>query len=212
MRKSIFLLYAALLLLTSACTSSDNQIFNGKDLSNWNFVVDENAVPAAEVYMVNNGEIYIKGEPFGYMYTQKKYVNYTFELEYRWDGEPTNSGIFLIIEEPKNPFPKGIECQLMNGKAGDFVLLGGSDMEEYQLPEGVTERPQFPVIDRLEASSEKPAGEWNKVSITVRDGVVEVFVNDVYQNRGTSPAKEGHIGLQSEGGGIFFKNLKLTEF
>lgn len=211
MKKATFLLFAALLLLCSACTGSGNQIFNGKDLSNWNFVVEDNAVPAEEVYWVDNGEIYIKGEPLGYMYTQKKYTDYTLELEYKWDGEPTNSGVFLIIEEPKNPFPKGIECQLMHGKAGDFVLLGGSDMEEYKLPEGATERPQFPVIDRFEESSENPAGDWNKVKITVRNGVVEVFINDVYQNRGTSLAKEGHIGLQSEGGGIYFRNLKLTE-
>lgn len=211
MKKTFLLLFGALLFLGTSCTGSKEQIFNGKDLSNWEFVVENNAVDAAEVYWVENGEIYIKGDPFGYMYTKKEYTNYTFEVEYRWDGEATNSGVFLLIEETKNPFPKGIECQLMAGKAGDFVLLGGSDMEEYELPEGVTERPDFPVIEKMTASTEKAVGEWNKVRVTVRDGIVEVYINDVYQNRGTSPAKSGHIGLQSEGGGIYFRNLKLTE-
>ena len=211
MRKTIYFLFAVLLFVATGCKQSENQLFNGKDLSNWSFVVENDAVPADQVYGVQNGEIYIQGEPLGYMYTQKKYSDFTLELEYRWDGTPTNSGVFVLIEEPKNPFPKGIECQLMHGKAGDFVLLGGSDMAEYELPEGVEERPQFPVIAKESESTEKPAGEWNKVKIKVRNGEVEVYVNDVFQNRGTSPAKTGHIGLQSEGGGIFFRNLKVVE-
>ena len=35
-----------------------------------------------------------------------------------------NSGIFLHIADLKNPFPKGIECNLQAGRAGLFVLLG----------------------------------------------------------------------------------------
>ena len=46
------------------------KLFNGKDLSNWNFVVDKNAVPADQVFSVENGVIHIKGNPFGYMYTK----------------------------------------------------------------------------------------------------------------------------------------------
>ena len=94
---------------------------------------------------------------------------------------------------------------------GDFVLLAGSDMKEYTLPEGVTERPKFPVIQKKQPSSENPAGEWNKVKITVQDGVVDVYVNDVHQNTGTGLVKEGNIGLQSEGKEILFRNLVLTK-
>ena len=52
------------------------KLFNGKDLSNWNFVVDKNAVPADQVFSVENGVIHIKGNPFGYMYTKEKYSDY----------------------------------------------------------------------------------------------------------------------------------------
>mgnify|MGYP000966069449 CR=1 FL=1 len=61
------------MLLFSGCKQSPDAIFNGKDLSNWGFVVEDNAVPAEEVYMVDNGIIRIMGEPLGYMYTKKKY-------------------------------------------------------------------------------------------------------------------------------------------
>ena len=206
---STFLLL--LLFVASSCNQQQSgQIFNGKDLSNWKFVIENDAVPAEEVYSVNDGVITIKGVPLGYMYTKKKFRNYTLELEYRWAENASNSGIFVLIEDPTNPFPKGIECQLKAGQAGDFVLLGGSDLNEYTLPEGVTERPAFPVIDKKESSSEKPTGEWNKAKIVVEDGKITVYINDVLQNIATSNTMEGHIGLQSEGESIQFRNIVLN--
>ncbi|OAV65448.1 hypothetical protein Barb6_02863 [Bacteroidales bacterium Barb6] len=184
------------------------KLFNGKDLSNWNFVVDKNAVPAEEVFNVKDGEIHIKGNPFGYMYTKEKYADFKLHVEWRWQDEASNSGIFLLIEEPKNPFPNGIECQLAAGKAGDFVLLGGSDLIEFK-QEG-EQRPAFPVVPRTNASSEKPAGEWNHANIFVKDGTITVFINGVYQNTGTNRNKSGHIGLQSEGKDVLFRNITVT--
>ena len=211
MRKTnLSTLMLLLILIASSCKQQSSEIFNGKDLSNWKFVIENDAVPADEVYSVDDGVITIKGEPLGYMYTKEKFRNYTLELEYRWAEDASNSGIFVLIEDPTNPFPKGVECQLKAGLAGDLVLLGGSDLNEYTLPEGVTERPAFPVIDKLESSSEKPTGEWNKAKIVVVDGSITVYINDVLQNRATSNAMEGHIGLQSEGGAIQFKNIVIS--
>ena len=210
MKKSILFAISAFIIFASGCTQKKNEIFNGKDLSNWNFVVENDAVPGNQVYTVQDGVISIKGEPLGYMYTKEKYGDYTLELEWRWAGEASNSGIFVLIEDPKNPFPTGVEVQLKAGQAGDFVLLAGSDLQEYKLPEGVTERPKFPVIDKQQPSSENPTGEWNKAKITVKNGVVTVYINNVLQNVGTSAVKEGHIGLQSEGKEIQFRNLVIS--
>ena len=211
MRKTnLSTLMLLLILLASSCKQQSMEIFNGKDLSNWEFVLENDAAPANEVYTVNDGVITIAGEPLGYMYTKEKYRNYTLELEYRWAENASNSGIFVLIEDPTNPFPNGIECQLKAEQAGDFVLLGGSDLNEYTLPEGATERPAFPVIDKLEASSEKATGEWNKAKIIVLDGDITVYINDVLQNRATSNVMEGHIGLQSEGEAIQFKNIVIS--
>ena len=188
------------------------KLFNGKNLSNWNFVVDKNVVPAEQVFSVADGMIHIAGQPFGYMYTKNKYSNYKLHVEWRWpDGKVANSGVFLLIEEPKNPFPNGIECQLHAGDAGDFVLLGGSDLAEYQgKPD--EPRPQFPVVKKHTDSSETTAGEWNEANIFVKNGTITVYVNGVYQNTGTNKVKEGYIGLQSEGGPIQFRNVTITPF
>lgn len=133
-------------------------------------------------------------------------------VEWRWpDGKTANSGIFLLIEEPKNPFPNGVECQLHAGDAGDFVLLGGSDLIEYQGKPGEP-RPQFPVVKKHTDSTEKTPGEWNEANIFVKDGTITVYINGVYQNTGTNKVKEGFIGLQSEGGPVQFKNVTVVPF
>ncbi|HTN69301.1 MAG TPA: DUF1080 domain-containing protein [Dysgonamonadaceae bacterium] len=210
MKKTVLSLVVLFTFLVTGCTQQSGEIFNGKDLNNWSFVVENDAVPGDEVFTVKEeGVISVKGEPLGYMYTKERYKNFTLELEYRWANEASNSGVFFLIEDPTNPFPKGIECQLMAGKAGDLVMLAGSDLNEYVLPEGVTERPAFPIIEKNAPSNEKPTGEWNNVKITVKDGAINVFINDMLQNSATSKVKEGHIGLQSEGGEIHFRNLSL---
>src|SRR5690554_2305670 len=208
---TFFIMNALLVMLLAGCNEQQEPLFNGNDLQNWHFVLEDNAVPAEEVFLVEDGTIRIMGEPLGYMYTEKRYRNFTLSLEYRWADGESNSGVFVLIDEPLSPFPSGIECQLAAGKAGDFVLLGGSDMNEYILPEGVTERPAFPVIAKQQPSSEMPVGEWNKVRVTVNEGIITVYVNDVLQNSATSEVREGHIGLQSEGKEIQFRNLKLRQ-
>ena len=208
MKKYLFLILIAGLSAGSADAQKKEKLFNGKDLSNWNFVVENNSVPAEQVYSVKDGIIQIEGT-LGYMYTKKKYGNCTLELEWRWVDEATNSGIFLLIEEAKNPFPNGIECQLRAGYAGDFVLLGGSDLAEYKQPEGEA-RPPFPVVTKRATSNEKPVGEWNKAKIHIRDGQITVHINGLLQNIGTNRVKEGYIGLQSEGKRIQFRHVTVT--
>ncbi|MDR2969696.1 MAG: DUF1080 domain-containing protein [Tannerellaceae bacterium] len=213
------MLFAAVVISAMFCSfSSANaqktvKLFNGKDLSNWNFIVDKNSKPADQVFYVEDGMIHIAGAPFGYMYTKEKYADCKLHVEWCYPKEATNSGIFLLIEETKdgNPFPNGIECQLADGKAGDFVLLGGSDLFEFHQRPG-TKRPGFPVVERSNGTTEKPAGEWNEANIWIKDGTITVFINGVYKNTGTNKVKSGHIGLQSEGKDILFRNVTVTDW
>ncbi|MDR1161452.1 MAG: DUF1080 domain-containing protein [Tannerellaceae bacterium] len=214
MKRSILL--SAIMSIALFCFTGElsaqqvTKLFNGKDLSNWNFVVDKDAVPADQVYSVKDGVIHIKGNPFGYMYTKEKYDNYKLHVEWRWPQEATNSGIFLLIEDAKNPFPNGIECQLAAGNAGDFVCLGGSDLVEFIQRPGEA-RPAFPVVKKANATSEKPVGEWNEANIWVKNGTITVYINGVYQNTATNKTKTGHIGLQSEGKDIEYRNIHVIK-
>ncbi|MDR2953540.1 MAG: DUF1080 domain-containing protein [Prevotella sp.] len=208
------LLFAVALFITLLLTSKLNaqeaeKLLNGQDLSNWNFVLEDTSLNAEDVFSIRNGLIHIRGE-LGYMYTKKKYDNFHLHAEWSWpDAVESNSGIFLLIEDPKNPFPNGIECQLHAGDAGDFVLLGGSNLAEFKLAKG-EKRPAFPVVKKAKPSNEKKAGEWNYADIYCRNGVIMVYINGEYQNKGTNKVKSGHVGLQSEGKDIQFKNVTLV--
>ena len=203
MKARTLLLAAAAVLLAVSCKT---KLFNGKDLGGWGCLLQDETVPVEQVYSVQDGCIQVAGQPFGFLYTEKVYRNYELDLEWRWTDGPANSGIFLIVQEVKNPFPKAVECQLKAGNVGDFVLLGGSELKEYEGPAGM-----FPVKKKIAETNEMPAGEWNKVHIAVNEGKIQVFLNGVLMNEGTSPVAEGRIALQSEGGKLAFRNIVLRE-
>ena len=185
-------------------------LFNGSNLNGWGFVLENNSKKPEDVYKVKNGVIHITGTPFGYMYTLNKYDNYHLHVEWRWPEEATNSGIFLYVQNDMKIWPNAVECQLQAGNAGDFVLLGGSDLAEFVLKNG-EKRPEFPVIKKKNASPEMAVGEWNNADITCENGNITVYINGVLQNKGTkSLHKTGYVALQSEGKDIQFRNVRLT--
>jgi len=94
----------------------------------------------------------------------------------------------------------------MAGKAGDFVFLGGSDAAERTDKENL-------VIPKMEESNEVSPGEWNAYDIINRNDSLLVYVNGLLQNMCTMPVPgKGHIGLQSEGLAIEFRNVFLISY
>ena len=207
MRKSILGIAMMLLAIVCSCGegNSKKELFNGENLEGWTCILDEKAdVPTSEVYGVKDGNIHIAGNPFGYMRTDKKYSNYKLHVEWRWVGEGTNSGLFLHVQDGDKLWPNAIECQLCNGKAGDFVMLGGSKISEIECV------GQFPIKDRV-GNFEKPVGEWNIAEVVCQGNSITVYINGQLQNQATSETSEGYIALQSEGGPIEFRNVYLEE-
>ena len=209
---NIRFLFAALvcaLALGSCGGNARTELFNGKDLAGWVCVVDSlGDVPAGEVFTVRDGNIRIAGQPFGYMRTARQYGDYRLHAEWRWIGEATNSGIFQRVQEGDKVWPQGIECQLMAGRAGDLVLLGGARAA------GIEPVGKFPVKARIgDAGCEKPAGEWNEAEIVCQGDRMAVYINGVLQNECSGVNTRGtcYIALQSEGGTLEFRNVYLTD-
>jgi len=178
------------------------ELFNGKNLDGWQFQLDPKSDAKPEfVFGVQNDVIAISGKPFGYMYTDAVYDNYRLHVEWRYIGKGTNSGIFLFVQGPKF-WPNAIECQLQSGRAGDILKLGGANVEK---------APGRENLAMFNASQENPVGEWNSADIICEDGNITVFINGMLQNRVLNSAnKSGHIALQSEGGPIQFRHVRLT--
>jgi hypothetical protein len=125
-------------------------LFNGKDLTNFytwlgaphgsKESLGKNNDPD-KVFSVVDGQLVISGKVFGALTTEKEYENYHLRVEFKW-GDKTwrprekaarDSGILLHCVGPdgatKNGFwMESIECQIMEGCTGDFILVaGGSD-------------------------------------------------------------------------------------
>ena len=197
---------AALLILGFFCFLScgerETKLFNGKDLTGWTFHVQADSTATAEdVFGVKDGVITIAGHPFGYMITDQSFSDYKLHLEWRWPGEPSNSGIFLHAEPIDAVWPRCAEVNLMNGRAGDMIASGGSAFEE--LKEGRFLRSAV-------ESAEKPAGEWNTAEIVCKGNFIQAYVNGVLMNEAHFDRSEGPIGLQSEGGPLEIRNVYLT--
>ena len=161
MKAKFILVAVAAVALLSACSGEckKTELFNGQDLSGWvGFVDPESGVSAEQVYSVKDGNIYVEGQPFGYLRTEKKYGDYTLHVEWRWIGEGTNSGLFQRVQDGDKLWCTAIECQLCSGKAGDYVMLGGSKISEIECV------GEVPVKDRV-GDYEKSVGEWNTADI-----------------------------------------------
>lgn len=177
---------------------------NGENLDNWlPFLKDSTANPDSTFYM-HEGNIYITGDPFGYIKTKDQYSDYQLFVDWRWVEEPGNSGVFLHVAED-NIWPVCLECQLMSGKAGDLVCFPGFDFLEH------VDKDKWSVT-KLSDTSEKLAGEWNTYDIRVMADSVSVYVNGVFQNTATQTSKtSGSIALQTEGAPIEFGKVFLVK-
>ena len=198
---------AALLILGIFCFLScgerETKLFNGKNLDGWtiHLAPDSGDVLESLVFCAKEGLINISGQPFGYMITDQSFKDYKLHLEWRWPGEPSNSGIFLHAEPIDGVWPRCAEVNLMAGRAGDMIASGGSSFEE--LTEG-----RF--LRSTKESAEHPAGEWNTAEIVCKGNFIQAYINGVLMNEAHFDRSEGPIALQSEGGPLEIRNVYLT--
>jgi hypothetical protein len=215
--KLIALLITALIIIPAASfgqgkgkTAKENktqniQLFNGKNLKNWEFYLRDASVDPAKVFTVQNGVIHITGDPFGYMRTKQQYADYVLHVEWRYPKELSNSGVFVHTQKPDTIWPMCVENQLKAGGAGDFVLMNGASINEQK-------DKNSRVVAKMTSSNEKPVGEWNSMDVTCSGNTIQVSVNGTLQNKGTGlNVTKGHICLQSEGKDIEFRNVFITK-
>lgn len=217
MKKTIAFLSLTTTLAVFA-TPTRTPLFNGKDLSGWTSVIDHDVTggyTAAEpTWAVVDGCIRSTGTPFGYLRTKRAdYANFKLHVEYRWwrETKKPNSGVFVLVTKEDGRFlPTCCENQLCKGDAGDVLGLCGGAFNG--LPENAKHPFKLQKVNKKNASSEKPDGEWNTLEIEVRNGTMVNRVNGVEQNRVEKLyADRGAIALQSEGGAVEFRSVWIEE-
>ena len=202
MKKILALALGALVF--ASCGERQTQLFNGKDLEGWILHVDTaSTVPAAEVFAVKDGVISIAGQPFGYMMTAESFGDYKLHVEWRWVGEPSNSGLFQRCIPTEGMWPDCAEVNLMAGRAGDMITLSQTPFEENKETGGRFLRS---TVD----SAENPAGEWNTTEVVCEGTRIQAYINGVLMNEGHFARTEGPVALQSEGGPLEIRTVYIV--
>ncbi|MFT4555623.1 MAG: hypothetical protein ACI92S_000955 [Planctomycetaceae bacterium] len=204
-------------LIQNRCFADDTSeegfkpAFNGKDLTGW---VAVNTAPST--WKMQDGMLVCSGKPIGELRTARMYQNFVMELEWRHMVPRGNAGVFVWADDITArgvPFHRGIEVQVLenaygNTKShtthGDIFPIHGAKMTPVN---GRGGSRAFPTEERS-----KPSPGWNHYRITCQDGHILLAVNGKVVTQGTdcSPRK-GYICLESEGGIVHYRNVKIKE-
>jgi hypothetical protein len=209
--------FVALLLLTfTSARAADDEggftpLFNGKDLSGW---VPVNVAPST--FTVRDGMIHCTGVPTGVMRTDRQYENFVLELDYMHVKPGGNSGLFIWsdpVTAVGQPFTRAIEVQILDGQNTDNYTSHG-DVFSIHGARMTPDRPHPGGWERCLPSERraKPAGEWNHYRVVCNDGSLKLSVNgkEVSGGHNIHPRK-GYICLESEGGTVHFRNIRIKE-
>ena len=208
-------MFAAALLLVPAAALDHHEpvtLFNGENLDGWTAVLSDESVDPAAVWSVKDGVLACTGRPSGYVKTDREFENYQLSVQWRWTGKPGNNGVLVHATTPNalGVWPKCQEVQLAHENAGDFWVIGS----EITTPlEGVPGYEKM-VRDRRHLNfhdgAEKPAGEWNEMTVICRGDTITVLVNGTLVNYGfDSSVTKGSVCLQSEGAPIEYRGVVL---
>ena len=214
-------LFVILFLLTQNTNAQKRlALFNQKDLKGWYAFGDEKGkvANAAELFSVEDNMIRMYGPKAGYLMSEESFRNFELTVEFRWNTDAKfvkknnskNSGVMYLVpaNTPDILWPKGIQFQIKEGATGDFVLL-----QEVTLKiNGVKTEPGKSVVTKRFADAEKAIGEWNKLVVTSKNGVITQKLNGKTVNKGIeSSVTEGRILLQYEGFPIDFRKVNIKK-
>ena len=204
----------AVLFVTAAARAQEDgftPLFNGKDLSGW---VPVNVAP--KTFTVRDNMIVCDGKPTGVMRTDRHYENFVLELEYMHLVPGGNAGLFVwsdAVTSPGVPFTRSIEVQILDGSNsenhtshGDIFSIHGATMKP--------DRPHPRGAMRCLPSERRanPAGQWNHYRVVCNDGAVKLSVNGKEVSGGTECwPRKGYICLESEGGVVHYRNIRVKE-
>jgi hypothetical protein len=186
-------------------------LFNGSNFDGW---VRTNT--PAKTWTYQDGMVICSGRPIGEIRTAKMYQNFIMELEWRHMVPRGNAGVFVWADDITSrgvPFHRGIEVQVLenaygNNRShtthGDIFPIHGATMTPIN---GHGGSRAFPNENRS-----KPSPEWNHYRIECRDGEISLAVNGKVVTRGKDCVpRKGYICLESEGGIVHYRNVRITE-
>jgi len=225
-----------LLLFSSFCYAQSDFEFEFGEEFNLSSVISQNLDHGKPIKWINvnteKGTWTVKGDslidsgrPTGVVRSERQYENFILHVEWKHLDPGGNSGVFVWSNgDPaaidNEPYPSGIEVQMLDldwvklhKKNGVYPPIAYVHGELFGVG-GVKIVPDNPRGKRSKAieNRAKGTGEWNTYDVVCVDGVVKLSVNGKFVNGiSHSTQKRGYLCLESEGGEIHFRNLKIIE-
>ena len=211
---------AGVLPLTVAGQSAPQfrDLFNGNDLTGW---VNVNTSP--DTWKFRDGLLSCSGRPLGVLCSEKQYENFVLHIEWMHMEPGGNSGVFVWSDSrpgEKSRLPNGVEVQMLelewpnlntrNGVTPPVAYVHG----ELFGVGGVKTTPDNPRGERSMSIENRALGrgQWNTYDVVAVDGVIKLAVNGKFVNGiSRSTQKKGYFCLESEGGEIHFRNIRVLE-
>ena len=150
----------------------------------------------------------------GWLTTEKEYADFILRLDWRIPKDG-NSGVGLRYPKDSHVSHDGMEIQVLDDDA---------EIHKDIKPAQHTGSIYYQVAAKQGAT--KPVGEWNHYEITCNGPMVIVNLNGIEVARanmdeytegkgGYKPLSErprkGHIGVQSHGTGVDYRNIEIKE-
>lgn len=168
-------------------------LFNGRDLSGWK--AEEGA---AERWQVRDGVIDYDGKGKD-LWTEREYGDFVLKVDWRLMKAGGDSGIYL---RGSSKSQINIWCD----------ALGSGELYGYRTDASLPEAVRKGVTPSKRA--DRPVGEWNTFTITMRGERVTVELNGeriIHDAHLPGVKPRGPIALQSHGDPIQFRNIHIRE-
>jgi len=178
-------------------------LFNGKNLDGWkttgNWIVEKDQSVTLKPRAGETGWTRYQD----YLTTERQYGNFVLDLEFKFNAKG-NSGVFMRVGDLKNHVKSGFEVQILDTHGKKNV--GNHDCG------GVigTAAPSKNMV--------KPAGQWNRYTITVKEDQLQVILNgeqiidlQISKSAIKDRPTKGYISFQDEAKRVWYRNVRIKE-
>jgi hypothetical protein len=177
-------------------------LFNGKDLSGWhttgNWIVKDGVITLHPREGEKGWQRYD-----AYLTSEKTYGDFVLEVDFRFEPKG-NSGVFLRVGDLEDHVTSGLEIQILD--THHLEKPGNHDC-------GGIIRTTAPFTNAV-----KPAGEWNRYQIVMKDTHMVVFLNgeliqalDLSRSAMKDRPKSGYISFQDEAKVVSYRNIRIKD-
>lgn len=195
-------------------------VFNGRDLSGWHFLLGYHCTAPPDgcaktdpgtVFVAKEGVFATTGRIHGMALLAKKYKNFTLRLEQRlpveWDDMDEliqdQTGIVAFLGSRGGPVRTwGDNMIEIEGKYHELLRISG--LGALKITATLDTEARRRAI--------KPVNQWQRLEIVSQGGQLKNYLNGVLvATAELGELEAGYLGLQSQGGPVEWRNIRLKE-